>query len=322
MSRPSSPPRFQPPVSFQAINASHVEFQQSRSTTPDFAALLQDPPEEEVTAEPEMEDRQFIVAEIVGAREGVDEAEYLVQWADNTVPRRLILSDTDTAGRYVCCQGKRWPVAEVLEESTNQETGEQQFHVSWTRTWQPLSSLSNPEQAVRDYEMYRATESTTAVHPPGRVLLSTETPGSDASVSEDLVVRDTAPLLPGPVFPPKANVNYLPALEAYIQSTRVDGVKFRPQLDLLLGLPMKRPLTVRKSFAKQKRHFNLGREEKLDAILAFTRGTKSPKQCAKCARSQGPFPQCVTLQGYASRACTNCIYVGSRRDCNYHTVRE
>ncbi|OAX85490.1 hypothetical protein ACJ72_00122 [Emergomyces africanus] len=62
---------------------------------------------------------------------------------------------------------------------------------------------------------------------------------------------------------------------------------------------------------------NTERKTAIEAGLVQCRGEIALTGCEYCMNGSGPFPHCVTLQGYLNGACANCHYYSTGSRCSF-----
>lgn len=66
------------------------------------------------------------------------------------------------------------------------------------------------------------------------------------------------------------------------------------------------PPRWRGGYADQR--YDMAREHYRVPVLAHMRALSNFRPCESCARGNGPFTDCRTLDGYANGTCTNCAW--------------
>lgn len=80
-------------------------------------------------------------------------------------------------------------------------------------------------------------------------------------------------------------------------------------LKQLRTLPFKRAPAFRAN-----RYFNIVPIINWEALFAYIVGEKADDPCNSCKVGNGPFPECVGLEGFLTDRCANCHYM--RTNCN------
>ena len=84
----------------------------------------------------------------------------------------------------------------------------------------------------------------------------------------------------------------------------------------IVRLPVVRGLDLRPGFALGKSLKNPSRPWNLEVSLAYMRGDSVRFGCDHCLiRNEGPFSQCVVLEGRFQGSCTNCHYNNHGERC-------
>ena len=104
----------------------------------------------------------------------------------------------------------------------------------------------------------------------------------------------------------QANINWMEVLGAIPCNMAMAAT--------LNQLPIARELTPRPT----RTHLNLTNKKNHEAALGQTRGKVANPPCINCSRSNGPFTECVTIDGHFAGACCNCHYSSQSGKCSFH----
>jgi len=70
-----------------------------------------------------------------------------------------------------------------------------------------------------------------------------------------------------------------------------------------------------------RKSINLFTAQNCEAALAYSRGQvmDGTTACRSCKRDNGPFVECVVLEGYMNGSCSNCHYNAEGTRCSFRT---
>lgn len=101
--------------------------------------------------------------------------------------------------------------------------------------------------------------------------------------------------------------NSTPTIPAGVAITRI--------MKNLLDLPTRRqPDVLRTNF---RWDLNLNRSTNRDAWAGTAVGPVNSTACDRCQSEKGPWPQCISIDGYFSGSCTNCHYNSFTKKCSH-----
>ncbi|PGH31761.1 hypothetical protein GX50_05427 [[Emmonsia] crescens] len=89
-----------------------------------------------------------------------------------------------------------------------------------------------------------------------------------------------------------------------------------PEASAAMKELMQKPV-VRLAETRVDIRLNTERKTAIEAGLVQCRGDIAQTDCEYCMSGNGPFPHCVTLQGYLNGACANCHYYSTGSRCSF-----
>lgn len=108
--------------------------------------------------------------------------------------------------------------------------------------------------------------------------------------------------------PPASNAD---PMAAALASLTAVPARITPTMRKLAGLPPRRTSTIRAG-----RTLMTARPVNLIAYLAYRVGEVNSEPCDNCAGGAALWPECVSVEGYFSGACTNCHYNSQGVHCS------
>ena len=265
---------------------------QPRETSNRSPARPQQPLEQLLAPPSELDGHEWPFEGVLAERSAAEGMEYLAKWEDSTLDARHVQARGD-GSRFVRCDGRDWEILAVIDAQSPQDGAVgQHVKVTWDSTWRHEDDLTSKSNNIRSF-IWR--------------LAATE--GEDAQSQ----VGDKRVTLPER-FMPEAGLDYGPALRRFFREhPRWITGEIVP---LLMQAPAIRPTTIRKKFAANRKDFNLGRQEKHQAMLSYSSALEQDSACGRCAAGFGPFPICAVSLN--TGACVNCMFDATGPSCDFH----
>ncbi|EME80509.1 uncharacterized protein MYCFIDRAFT_78222 [Pseudocercospora fijiensis CIRAD86] len=265
----------------------------------------------------QLEDRNWAVLGIAGARKCADIEQYLTIWGNTT--HRLPTLQANANGTYSIEVDGR--ICEIEDFDKPHVPGDDtELQVRWKQEWLYTWELSDARRTVVEFNLGRGAG---PVLDPDHVA-GYHSPEPEADTTKRCKIDFAAKLR----FTPHTDEDYTASLmwrciercEQRANHDKLSDYFMRTALD---ELPRQR-LVLRPRWRTDEKSdeyndvLELREEVLLRACLNYVVGQARRTECSYCQEHCGPFRRCVTRAANHEGACTNCALAGRSRQCEYY----